>query len=93
MAIEYTLVRLIQDWRNGLNRNHQLQEPRMQGRIVNTAGGRNERECGLDAAFEEAVEDTVAGDEVVIEISDRDYRSICWPCCALEEEGDGKPTS
>ena len=27
----------------------------------------------------------------VTEISDKDYRSFCWPCNALEETGDGKP--
>lgn len=27
----------------------------------------------------------------IIEISDKDYRSFCWPCYALEETGDGKP--
>jgi hypothetical protein len=27
----------------------------------------------------------------IIEISDKDYRSFCWPCYALEEIGDGKP--
>lgn len=27
----------------------------------------------------------------IIEISDKDYRSFCWPCYALEEAGDGKP--
>ncbi len=24
----------------------------------------------------------------LIEISDKDYRSFCWPCHALEEAGD-----
>ena len=24
----------------------------------------------------------------IIEISDKDYRSFCWPCHALEETGD-----
>jgi hypothetical protein len=24
----------------------------------------------------------------IIEISDKDYRSFCWPCHALEEPGD-----
>ena len=27
----------------------------------------------------------------IIEISDKDYRSFCWPCNALEETGDGQP--
>jgi hypothetical protein len=27
----------------------------------------------------------------VTEISDKDYRSFCWPCNALEEESDGEP--
>jgi hypothetical protein len=27
----------------------------------------------------------------IIEISDKDYRSFCWPCYALEETGDDKP--
>jgi hypothetical protein len=27
----------------------------------------------------------------VTEISDKDYRSFCWPCYALEETGDGRP--
>jgi hypothetical protein len=26
----------------------------------------------------------------IIEISDKDYRSFCWPCHALEETGDCK---
>ncbi len=26
----------------------------------------------------------------IIEISDKDYRSFCWPCHALEEAGDCK---
>jgi len=26
----------------------------------------------------------------IIEISDKDYRSFCWPCHALEETGDSK---
>ncbi len=26
----------------------------------------------------------------IIEISDKDYRSFCWPCHALEETGDGQ---
>ena len=25
----------------------------------------------------------------ITEISDKDYRSFCWPCYALEETGDG----
>lgn len=29
----------------------------------------------------------------IIEISDKDYRSFCWPCYALEETDDGKPDS
>jgi hypothetical protein len=27
----------------------------------------------------------------ITEISDKDYRSICWPCDALEENSDDKP--
>ena len=27
----------------------------------------------------------------LIEISDKDYRSFCWPCYDLEENGDCKP--
>jgi hypothetical protein len=26
----------------------------------------------------------------IIEISDKDYRSFCWPCHALEDTGDGQ---
>ena len=25
---------------------------------------------------------------LIIEISDKDYRSFCWPCHALEDTGD-----
>lgn len=29
----------------------------------------------------------------LIEISDKDYRSFCWPCHALEEAGDDQSGS
>jgi hypothetical protein len=29
----------------------------------------------------------------ITEISDKDYRSICWPCDVLEDSGDDKPES
>jgi hypothetical protein len=61
----------------------------MQGRIVSGKEKREERELCIGAENEEPVDVRIAGDEPLIEISDRDYRSICWPCCALEE-GDCK---
>lgn len=27
----------------------------------------------------------------ITEISDKDYRSFCWPCYAFEETGDDEP--
>jgi hypothetical protein len=30
------------------------------------------------------------GAEPILEISDKDYRSFCWPCIALEEGSDCK---
>ena len=35
--------------------------------------------------------DPYTGIAPIIEISDEDYRSFCWPCYALDETGDCKP--
>ncbi len=44
----------------------------------------------LPSADGQHVLDAHLGALPIIEISDKDYRSFCWPCHALEEAGDGK---
>jgi hypothetical protein len=55
------------------------------GEAVLEAGG-DERE--LPCAYERNVRNEHFNEMPLIEISDKDYRSFCWPCHALEDTGD-----
>lgn len=57
------------------------------GTRVLDAGSHEENEPGIDCQY---ALDQRYGSLPIIEISDKDYRSFCWPCHALEEAGDCK---
>ena len=54
---------------------------------VLATGSEEEQLPGIDCQH---VVDECFGSLPIIEISDKDYRSFCWPCHALEETGDCK---
>jgi len=55
-------------------------------RVLET-GSYEENVSGIDCQH---VVDQPYSSLPIIEISDKDYRSFCWPCHALEETGDCK---
>jgi len=57
------------------------------GTTVLETGSYEENVSGIDCQH---VVDQPYGSLPIIEISDKDYRSFCWPCHALEETGDCK---
>ena len=64
------------------------------GRGAGVHGGvaRVEETDSYDTGFPQTdcrhVRDELLDTLPLIEISDKDYRSFCWPCHALEETGD-----
>ena len=57
------------------------------GTTVLATGSYEENSPGIDC--QHAVDERYRS-LPIIEISDKDYRSFCWPCHALEETGDCK---
>jgi hypothetical protein len=56
------------------------------GMVGVLAAGRDAQD--LPGTYERPVHDEHFNALPLIEISDRDYRSFCWPCHALEEMDD-----
>ena len=60
-----------------------------QGRAAGEVEATESKECvGCDSTGK--VPDRSINALSITEISDKDYRSFCWPCYALDETGDGE---